>query len=97
MADSEESKGRSYFFILCVIMSDIVLHYFGSKARAESIKLALYLAHVPYKFEAVTDWPKMKEEGLKSGSLPFGQVPMLHIDGMDLVQTESILRYISMK
>lgn len=78
-------------------MSDIVLHYFGSKARAESIKLALYLAHMSYVFEAVTDWPKMKEEGLKSGSLPFGQVPMLHIDGMDLVQTESILRYISMK
>ncbi|KAK8816763.1 hypothetical protein WA577_002160, partial [Blastocystis sp. JDR] len=76
-------------------MSDVVLHYFGSKARAESIKLALYLAHIPYKFEPVQDWPKMKEEGLKSGSLPFGQVPMLHMDGMDMVQTVAILRYIS--
>ena len=78
-------------------MSDVVLHYFGSKARAESIKLALYLAHIPYKFEPVQDWPKMKEEGLKSGSLPFGQVPMLHMDGMDMVQTVAILRYISAK
>lgn len=78
-------------------MSDVVLHYFGSKARAESIKLALYLANIPYKFEAVTDWAKMKEEGLKSGSLPFGQVPMLHMDGMDMVQTVAILRYISAK
>ena len=94
---AKNPRGAHLSLFLCVTMSDIVLHYFGSKARAESIKLALYLAHVPYKFEAVTDWPKMKEEGLKSGSLPFGQVPMLHIDGMDLVQTESILRYISMK
>ena len=78
-------------------MSDVVLHYFGSKARAKSIKLALYLAHIPYKFEPVQDWTKMKEEGLKSGSLPFGQVPMLHMDGMDMVQTVAILRYISAK
>ena len=38
-----------------------------------------------------------KEEGLKNGTLPFGQVPMLHIDGMDIVQSLAILRYISRK
>lgn len=78
-------------------MAETVLYYFPIKARAESIKIALGLAHVPYTFKAVENWGLEKEEGLKNGTLPFGQVPMLHIDGMDIVQSLAILRYISRK
>ena len=78
-------------------MAETVLYYFPIKARAESIKLALGLAHIPYTFKAVQNWPVEKEEGLKNGTLPFGQVPMLHIDGMDIVQSMAILRYLSRK
>lgn len=78
-------------------MSDVVLYYFPIKARGESIKIALQLAHIPYTNRFIQDWKKEKEEGLKNGTLPFGQVPMLHIDGLDIVQSMSILHYISRK
>jgi glutathione S-transferase len=76
-------------------MSGVVLTYFPMKGRAESIKIALRLAHIPFEFKGIDNWPVMKAEGLKSGVLPFGQVPLLHIDDMDLVQSMTILRYIS--
>lgn len=78
-------------------MTDVTITYFPSKGRAESIKCALQLARIPYSFNAISDWPTMKEEGIKSGLLPFGQVPLVHIDGMDLVQSRAILRYIGEK
>ena len=43
------------------------------------------------------DWPTIKAEGLKDRSLLYGQVPRLHIDGMDLVETGAIMRYIGRK
>lgn len=88
---------QSSIFIFYLTMAETVLYYFPVKARAESIKIALGLAHVPYTFKPVQNWTVEKEEGLKNGTLPFGQVPMLHIDGMDIVQSLAILRYISRK
>ena len=87
----------SSYYLIIVIMSGIVLTYFPTKARAESIKIALQLAHLPYTNHFVENWPVEKQEGLKNGTLPFGQVPMLHIDGLDIVQSGAILRYISRK
>ena len=78
-------------------MSETILTYFPIKARAESIKIALQLAHIPYTNHFVENWPVEKQEGLKNGTLPFGQIPMLHIDGLDIVQSGAILRYISHK
>ena len=76
-------------------MSEVVVTYFPGKGRAEAIKLALHLANLPFKFNPITDWPTVKAEGIQNGSLPFGQVPLVHIDGLDLVQSLAILRYIS--
>ena len=78
-------------------MSNVVLTYFPMPARAEGIKLALDLAGIPFTFKSVQNWPEEKAEGLKSGLLPFGQVPLLQIDGMNIVQSMAILNYISRK
>ncbi len=43
------------------------------------------------------EWPKVKSSGIESGLLPFGQVPALHIDDMDVVQTGAIIRYLGRK
>ena len=77
--------------------SNVVLTYFPMPARAEGIKLALDLAGIPFTFKSVQNWPEEKAEGLKSGLLPFGQVPLLQIDGMNIVQSMAILNYISRK
>lgn len=78
-------------------MSDTVLTYLPVKARAEGIKLALQLAHIPFTYRTTVNWPAEKEELMKNGTLPFGQLPVLHIDGMDIVQTLAIYQYISRK
>ena len=39
----------------------------------------------------------MKLRGLEDLSLPFGQLPLLNIDGMNIVESTSILRYLSRK
>lgn len=78
-------------------MSDTVLTYLPVKARAEGIMIALNLAHIPFTYRTTVNWPEQKEEWTKSGFLPFGQLPVLHIDGMDIVQTLAIYQYISRK
>ena len=88
----------SYLFELNRLnMSNVVLTYFPMSGRAEGIKVALNLAGIPFTFKPVQNWPEEKVEGLKSGVLPFGQVPLLEIDGMNIVQSMAILKYISRK
>ena len=59
--------------------------------RAEVIRLALHLGEVP--FEELS--PKRSEYAAlrASGRLPFGQVPVLEIDGQPLTQTSAIARF----
>ena len=71
------------------------IYYFPGAGRAEAIKLSLDLAGIPYTFKGVENWPEEKGEGLKTGSLPFGQVPMVEMDGLHMVQTLAILNHIS--
>ena len=63
------------------------------------IRLALDLARVPYVDHTIqlADWPSIKSKGLAEGSLPFGQLPLLKINGLNLIQSTSILRYLSRK
>ena len=59
--------------------------------RAEISRLALHLGGVPFDNVHPT-WPevrKMKE----NGELPFGQVPILRVDGVTIAQTGAIARF----
>nr|XP_020142728.1 glutathione S-transferase A2-like [Microcebus murinus] len=72
------------------------LHYFNVRGRMESIRWLLAAAGVEFEEQFITcpeDWDKLKNDG----RLMFGQVPMVEIDGMDLVQTRAILNYIASK
>ncbi|XP_037699234.1 glutathione S-transferase A1-like [Choloepus didactylus] len=73
-----------------------MLHYFNGRGRMESIRWLLAAAGVEFEekfIETAEDLEKLKN----SGNLMFRQVPMVEIDGMNLVQTRAILNYISSK
>jgi len=77
-------------------MPQIKLYYMAFPFwRAEVSRLALHLGNVP--FEDVTDLPfKTPEERAalrESGKAPFGQLPVLEVDGKIIAQTGAIARY----
>lgn len=71
------------------------LYYFDIKGKGEAIRLlAAYcgMEIEDYRFSTYSEFSKMKE----NGKLPFGQVPMLEVDGKhQIVQSAAILRYLS--
>ena len=85
------------------------LYYYKDAGRGEAIRflilrslrcrLALALSGIEFKENSVisSDWPAMKVKGLEDLSLPFGQLPLLKINGMNIVESTSILRYLSRK
>jgi len=74
----------------------VELRYFGSRGRAEVIRLTLEDIGIKYTDTHYTneEWAKVKPD---TTLFPFAQVPSLSIDGLDLVQTGAILRYIGRK
>ncbi|KAM9234547.1 glutathione S-transferase-like [Dugong dugon] len=72
------------------------LHYFNGRGRMETIRWLLAAAGVEFEeefFETREEFEKL----IKGGTLMYEQVPMVEIDGMNLVQTGAILRYIAAK
>ncbi len=68
------------------------LTYFDIYGRGEAIRLLLAHAKVDYEDNVIT---REQLADLKaSGALEFGQVPLLERDGLKLVQSWSILRYL---
>jgi hypothetical protein len=62
-----------------------VLHYFDGRGRANPIRFLLEETGTPYREECIRDANKMAELR-ESGKLMYGQVPMLEIDGVCIVQ-----------
>ncbi|XP_045399702.1 glutathione S-transferase A1-like [Lemur catta] len=74
----------------------VKLHYFDGRGRMESIRWLLAAAGVEFEEKYITspeDLDKLRDDG----RLMFQQVPMVEIDGMELVQTRAILNYIASK
>ncbi|XP_045399697.1 glutathione S-transferase A3-like isoform X2 [Lemur catta] len=72
------------------------LHYFNARGRVESLRWLLATAGVEFEEILITcqeDLDKLKS----GGRLMFQQVPMVEIDGMELVQTRAILNYFASK
>lgn len=72
-------------------MPNYKLNYFNVKAMAEPIRFIL--SYVGAKFEdnrfSREDWPQLKPE------MPFGQVPVLEVDGKKIPQSVAICRYLA--
>lgn len=74
-------------------MPTLALTYFDSPGRAEPIRVALRIAGLPFVDRRVT-FPAFMEAKAK-GELPLGAVPVLEVDGVKVVQTAAILRYVA--
>ena len=68
------------------------LTYLDTKGAGEPIRLALFIAGVPFEDIRVTysQIAQLRE----SGYLPFGQVPVLEVDGKVFGQSQAILRWV---
>lgn len=73
------------------------LTYFNLRARGEPIRLVFAYAGVDYEDVRVSyeniaeEWPPIKN----SGKCPFGQLPILEVDGVTLCQSMTILRFVA--
>jgi len=73
--------------------SDIKFTYFNLQGKGETIRLVLAAAGVKYEEKKIDfpEWGPMKE------STPFGQLPLITVDGLDLAQSCTIIRYLARK
>nr|WBV74678.1 glutathione S-transferase [Mytilus galloprovincialis] len=72
------------------------LTYVNGRGRGELIRIILAGVGLEYTEEYLTtkeQWEELK----KSGKLLYNQVPLLEIDGLELVQTGAIARYLARK
>jgi len=68
--------------------------YWRGRGLGDQVRFLLEFTLTPYTQETV-DSPDAFADLKASGDLAFGQVPLLRIDGMCLVQTQAILRHVA--
>ena len=76
-------------------MTAPVLHYFDFYARAEVLRILFVHSKTAFVDHRVAgeEWPQLKASGFSE----FGQLPMVEMDGLKLVQTLAALRYVGAK
>ena len=69
------------------------LYYFAGRGKADQIRWLLAASEITFAQKVITS----REQFLKMAErqLPFGQLPLLQIDGLELVQSQAIVRYIA--
>ncbi|XP_027708783.1 glutathione S-transferase-like [Vombatus ursinus] len=72
------------------------LYYFDGRGRMESVRWLLAAAGVEFE-EVLLETAEELQNLIKDGQLMYQQLPMVEIDGMKMVQTRAILRYIAGK
>ncbi|XP_041645432.1 glutathione S-transferase A4-like [Cheilinus undulatus] len=77
-------------------MADVVLYYVNGRGRMESICWLLAVAEVDFD-EVFLENNEQYQKLINDGGLMFQQLPLVKIDGMNLVQTKAILNYIAEK
>ncbi|XP_012695899.2 glutathione S-transferase 3-like [Clupea harengus] len=74
----------------------VVLYYFNGRGVMESIRWLLAAAGVQFE-EVLLTKREQFEKLLNDGALMFQQLPLVEIDGMQLVQSKAIMNYIAGK
>jgi glutathione S-transferase len=72
---------------------ELELFYFDSPGRAEPIRIVLHMAGRKFADKRLKgpDYAALRS----SGDLPFGSLPVLRVDGVAIVETPAILRYVA--
>lgn len=90
-------------------MPSYKLYYFNARGRMEPARFLFQLSGVPYEDVRIErdDWPKHKEGALSScklhksiltntlSEMPWGQMPVLEVDGKKLAQSSAIYQYLA--
>mmetsp|Transcript_2845 Transcript_2845/g.5992 ORF Transcript_2845/g.5992 Transcript_2845/m.5992 type:complete len:305 (-) Transcript_2845:94-1008(-) len=69
------------------------LHYFGGRGLADQIRWMLAASNVDFCQKTVSSREKFLE--MAGCQLPFGQLPLLQIDGVEIVQSQAAVRYLA--
>lgn len=72
-------------------MPSIKLTYFDSPGRAEPVRMALHMGGVAFEDHRVR-FPEFAN-ARAAGAYPLNAVPVLEVDGVQIVQTAAMLRY----
>ena len=75
-------------------MTSVKLTYFRGRGRAETTRWMLAATGVAFVNLAI-DTPEELSALRASGKLPFDQMPLLEIDGLDLSQSSAMIRYLA--
>ncbi|KAK2499963.1 hypothetical protein MC885_012135 [Smutsia gigantea] len=72
-------------------MPNYKLIYFNMRGRAEIIRYIFAYLDIKYEDHRIeqSDWPEIKP------MLPFGKIPILEVDGLNLHQSLAIARYLT--
>ena len=71
-----------------------ILHYFKGRGRAETTRWMLALNGIAFENQAV-ETPQALAALRATGKLPFDQMPLLEIDGLNLSQSTAMIRYLA--
>lgn len=69
------------------------LYYFSGRGLADQIRWMLAATNVDFCQKVVSSRERFLE--LAACQLPFGQLPLLQIDGMEIVQSQAAVRYLA--
>jgi len=69
------------------------LYYFGGRGRADQIRWMMAATNVDFTQRVISSREKFLE--MAGRQLPFGQLPLLQIDGMEIVQSQAAVRYLA--
>ncbi|KAJ9512917.1 hypothetical protein QJQ45_029067 [Haematococcus lacustris] len=83
------ARGRAPLRVLAAATPKLRLIYFGLPGRAETIRVLLNVGNIPFEDYIISreQWAEMKP------TMPYGQVPVLEVDGKQLAQSSAIERY----
>jgi len=70
------------------------LHYFKGRGRAETTRWMLAINEIAFEYIPV-ETPEALAALRATGKLPFDQIPLLEIDGLNLSQSTATIRYLA--
>ena len=77
-------------------MPEVKLTYFNLRARGEPCRLLLAYGGIKYEDERIAPpWEEGSTWGALKDSTPFGQLPVLKWDGVELAQSVACARFIA--